>query len=75
VEKTMEDREKISTGPNEEPINETIAGTGPGIPDDALAPGEELPEAPTDEQVEKAAEALDAPTARKERDTLPLEGE
>jgi hypothetical protein len=31
-----------------------------------------LPEAPTDEQVEKAAEALDAPL---ERDTLPLEGE
>ncbi|HEX8842265.1 MAG TPA: hypothetical protein VF757_08190 [Sphingomicrobium sp.] len=70
----MQDREKISTGPNEEPINETIAGTGPGIPDDALAPGEEeLPEAPTDEQVEKAAEALDAPN--RERDTLPLEGE
>ena len=68
-----EDREKISTGPNEEPINETIAGTGPGIADDALAPGEELPEAPSDEQVEKAAEALDAPT--KERDTMPLEGE
>ena len=45
-----DDREKISTGPNEEPINETIAGTGPGIPDDALAPGEELPEPPTDEQ-------------------------
>ena len=36
-----DDREKISTGPNAEPINETIAGTGPGIPDDALAPGEE----------------------------------
>ena len=68
-----QDREKISTGPNEEPINETIAGTGPGIADDALAPGEELPEAPSDEQVEKAAEALDAPA--KERDTLPLEGE
>ena len=31
-----DDREKISTGPNEEPINETIAGTGPGIPDDDL---------------------------------------
>ena len=69
----MQDREKISTGPNEEPINETIAGTGPGIPDDALAPGQELPEPPTDEQVEKAAEALGAATA--ERDTLPLEGE
>jgi hypothetical protein len=67
-------REKISTGPNEEPINETIAGTGPGIPDDALAPGEdELQEAPSDEEVEKAAEALGAP--ERERDTLPLEGE
>ncbi len=69
----IDDREKISTGPNEEPINETIAGTGPGIPDDALAPGEELPQPPTDEEVEKAAEALGSPTA--ERDTLPLEGE
>lgn len=68
-----DDREKISTGPNEEPINETIAGTGPGIPDDALAPGEELPQPPTDEEVEKIAEELGAPTA--EKDTLPLEGE
>lgn len=68
-----EEREKISTGPNEEAINETIAGTGPGISDDALAPGEELAQAPTDEQVEKAAKALHAPTT--ERDTLPLEGE
>ncbi len=69
-----DDREKISTGPNAEPINETIAGTGPGIPDDALAPGEDqLPDPPSDEEVEKAAEALHAPTA--ERDTLPLEGE
>ena len=69
-----DDREKISTGPNAEPVNETIAGTGPGIPDDALAPGEDqLPEPPTDEEVEGAAEALGAPTAK--RDTLPLEGE
>ena len=69
-----DDREKISTGPNERPVNETIAGTGPGIPDDALAPGEdELPEPPTDEQVARAAEALGAPQA--EEDTLPLEGE
>jgi len=68
-----DDREKISTGPNEEPINETIAGTGPGIPDDALTPGEELPEPPTDEEVERLAEKLGSPTA--ERDTLPLEGE
>ena len=69
----VDDREKISTGPNEEPINETIAGTGPGIPDDALAPGEELPEAPSDEEIERIAKKLNSPTA--ERDTLPLEGE
>jgi hypothetical protein len=68
-----EDREKISTGPNEEPINETIAGTGPGIPDDALAPGEELPVAPSDEEVQRIAEKLGSSVA--ERDTLPLEGE
>ena len=68
-----DDRENISTGPNEEPINETIAGTGPGIADDALAPGEDLPAPPTDEQVDRIAEKLGSPTA--ERDTLPLEGE
>ena len=71
--KKPNDREKISTGPNEEPINETIAGTGPGIPDDALAPAEDLPQAPSDEEVERIAEKIGAPTA--ERDTLPLEGE
>jgi hypothetical protein len=68
-----EDREKISTGPNDRAVNETIAGTGPGIPDDALAPGEELPEPPTDEEVARIAERLRAPSA--EKDTLPLEGE
>ena len=67
------DREKISTGPNEEAINETIAGTGPGLPDDALAPGEKLPTAPSDEEVERIAQKLGLLTA--ERDTLPLEGE
>jgi hypothetical protein len=68
-----DDREKISTGPNEEPINETIAGTGPGIPDDALGPNQDLPEAPSDEEVERIAEKLGSPTV--EKDTLPLEGE
>ena len=68
-----DDREKISTGPNEEAVNETIAGTGPGIPDDALAPGEDLPEPPSDEEVERIAEKLGSPAA--ERDTLPLDGE
>jgi len=69
-----EDREKISTGPSGEPINESIAGTGPGIADDSLAPGEEeIPEAPSDEEVEEMAEKLGVPSA--EKDTLPLEGE
>jgi hypothetical protein len=68
-----EDREKITTGPNERAVNETIAGTGPGIPDEALAPDEELAQPPTDEQVERIARSLDAPVL--ERDTLPLEGE
>ena len=56
-----EDRAKISNGPNERAVNETIAGTGPGIPDDARAPGEELPDPPSDEQVKRAAESLGAP--------------
>lgn len=68
-----EDREKNSTGPAEEPINETIAGTGPGIPDDAQAPDEELPEPPSDEEEKRIAEKLRSPA--EERNTLPLEGE
>jgi hypothetical protein len=69
----IEDREKISTGPNDRAVNESIAGTGPGIPDEALAPGEELPEPPSDEEIAEIAEKLGASTG--ERDTLPLEGE
>jgi hypothetical protein len=68
-----EDREKISTGPNDRPLNETIAGTGPGIPDEALAPGEEeLPEPPTAEEEERIRQRLGV---TEEVDTLPLEGE
>jgi hypothetical protein len=68
-----QDREKISTGPNAEPVDENIAGTAPGIPDDALAPGENLPEEPSGEEVHRIAEKIGAPTS--ERDTLPLDGE
>jgi hypothetical protein len=55
-----EDRAKISTGPNERAVNEPIAGTAPGIPDEALGPGQELPEPPTDEEVARTAEKLGA---------------
>lgn len=68
-----EGRETVSTGTNDRRLSETIAGTGPGIPDDALAPGEEMPEAPSDEDVERTAKKIGAPTG--EEDTLPLEGE
>ena len=48
-------------GTNSRPLQDTIAGTGPGIPDDALAPGEELGKAPTDEEVLAVARKLNAP--------------
>jgi hypothetical protein len=68
----MDDKEKISTGPNERARNESIAGTGPGLPDDARGPGEELPEAPTDEDVERAKAALGVPGSGEDQ---PLEGQ
>ena len=55
-----EDREKISTGPNERAVNEPIAGTAPGLPDEALTPGHDLPEPPSDEEVRRVAERLGA---------------
>jgi hypothetical protein len=46
-------------GSNARALDETIAGTGPGIPDDALAPSQdELPEPPTDAEVAAAKQAL-----------------
>lgn len=57
----MDDNAMISTGPNERARNETIAGTGPGIPDDALGLNSELPDPPTDEEVRRIAEKLGAP--------------
>lgn len=58
------DRRKLNPSINARPLDETIAGTGPGIPDDALAPGEDRPEAPTDDEVRAAAEKLGAPLPR-----------
>ena len=55
-----EDRAKISTGSNERAVNENIAGTAPGIPDDARAPGEELPQPPSDEEVARMKDKLGA---------------
>ena len=35
----------ISNGPNSRPLDDTVSSTAPGIPDDALAPGETLDDA------------------------------
>ena len=51
-------------GTNSRPLNDTIAQTGPGIPDDALLPGEELPDPVDQDTVERAANDLDAPRPR-----------
>jgi len=67
-----QDREKITDGPNERAIDENIAGTAPGIPDEALAPGEELPQPPSAEEECRIRETLGV---LEEEDTLPLEGE
>ena len=68
-----EDREKITTGPNERPVNESIAGTAPGIPDEARTPGKDPPEPPSAEEEKRIREQLGAP--QEEADTLPLDGE
>lgn len=53
--------DKRNGGTNARPLDDTIAGTGPGIPDDALTPDqEELPEPPSDEEVARMARKLDA---------------
>ena len=68
-----DERAKITTGPNERSVNENIAGTAPGIPDDALAPGQDsLPTPPSDEDVRRAERALGV---HGEEDDLPLEGQ
>ena len=69
------DRKKISTGPNDRPLKETIAGTGPGIPDEALVRGQEFPTPPTAEEEKRIRERLGVPAEEAEVDTLPLEGE
>lgn len=68
-----QDREKLAAGSADRPLTETIAGSGPGIPDEALAPGEQLPQPPDDEEVDRAAEALGAKPRL--ANTLPLDGE
>ena len=48
----------IGGGTNARPLNDSIAGTGRGIPDDALAPGEDMPEPPSEEEQRRIAAKL-----------------
>lgn len=51
-------------GDDGRPRDDSIAGTGPGIPDDALAPGEDaMPEPPSDEEVARIAQKLGVATS------------
>lgn len=53
--------DKRNGGTNARPLNDGIAGTGPGIPDDALTPDQEqLPEPPSDDEVSRIARKLGA---------------
>lgn len=49
----MTARPKITTGLNDRPKDDTIAQTGPGLPDDTSRPVEA-----TDEQIKRAKESL-----------------
>jgi hypothetical protein len=49
---------EIGGGTNARPLDDTIAGTGPGIPDDALTPGEDMPEPPSEEEQRRIAAKL-----------------
>jgi hypothetical protein len=64
----MTDDPRPEGATNDRPLNEGIAGTGPGIPDEALGPGAELPEPPSDEQTQAAARALGAPVPQADDD-------
>lgn len=53
--------DKRDGGTNARPLNDTVAGTGPGIPDDSLTADQEgLPGPPADEEVARAARKLGA---------------
>ena len=54
----MDDRRGVSTGTNSRPLNDTVAETGGGIPDDAVVEGELAP-GEIGEGAEHAVEALE----------------
>jgi hypothetical protein len=49
----------ISNSMHSRPLNDTVAQTGPGIPDDALLEGEEIAAPVDDATIERVREQLD----------------
>lgn len=62
----MANRAKITDGANERSVDDSIAGTGPGIPDEAATPGADRPDPPSDDDVKRAAKQLGAHVPEKE---------
>ncbi len=56
TERQRSDRKPDSTGPNARPRDETIAQTGPGIPDDTSAQVEISPE--EEKNIEKSIRSM-----------------
>lgn len=55
----MNDKDRQAKGgTNARPLGESIAGTAPGIPDEARGPGKEFPQPPSDDEVAEAARRL-----------------
>lgn len=53
-----DDRSGVSTGPNSRPLNDTVAETGGGIPDDAVLEGQLAP-GELGDGADRAVEALE----------------
>ncbi|AUW59199.1 hypothetical protein C1T17_14990 [Sphingobium sp. SCG-1] len=62
----MAEDKKITDGQNERARDESMAGTGPGIPDEAAIAGVERPEPPSDEEVGRVARKIGAPVPEAE---------
>ena len=55
----MADDARNGAGTNARPLNDTISGSAPGIPDDALLPGQEPPTPDDEDEVARTKAKLD----------------
>ena len=55
-------------GANARPLDDTISGTAPGIPDDALSPGQAAPEPDDEAEIERVKAKLNTVGERRAPD-------